>query len=135
PTRLVHAQRLWVHVGELGCYGDHEYAAVCGDLDTGRLGAHPGLGSNTPRRHHAPPCSRFANRLARGLPLITSDSLSTASVCSAESDAGTSITNRYRMSPRPFPLSLAGPSPRSRWTVPCLVPAGTRRRSAPWSAG
>src|SRR3984893_15426229 len=39
------------------------------------------------------------------------------------------------MSPRPLPLSLGGPSPRSRWTVPCLVLAGTRRRFEPWSVG
>src|SRR5258705_169282 len=31
------------------------------------------------------------------------------------------------MSPRPFPLSRGGPSPRRRCTVPCLVPAGPRR--------
>src|SRR3954454_23081962 len=35
------------------------------------------------------------------------------------------------MSPRPLPLSLGGPSPRRRWTVPCCVPAGTRMRLEP----
>ena len=39
------------------------------------------------------------------------------------------------MSPRPEPPSFDGPSPRSRWTVPCLVPAGTRRRLEPFSVG
>src|ERR1700736_2803957 len=39
------------------------------------------------------------------------------------------------MSPRPLPSSRGGPSPRSRWTVPCLVPRGTRSRLEPWSVG
>src|SRR5918999_2036241 len=40
------------------------------------------------------------------------------------------------MSPRPFPPpSTGGPSPRSRCTVPCLVPPGTRRRLVPCSVG
>ena len=30
------------------------------------------------------------------------------------------------MSPRPRAPSAGGPSPRRRWTVPCLVPPGTR---------
>ena len=38
--------------------------------------------------------SAFWNRLARGSPFITWDSRSTASACSGESFAGTSITNR-----------------------------------------
>ena len=39
------------------------------------------------------------------------------------------------MSPRPLPFSRGGPSPRRRWTVPCLVPAGTRSRFEPDSVG
>src|SRR5882724_7914538 len=39
------------------------------------------------------------------------------------------------MSPRPLPPSLGGPSPRRRWTVPCLVPAGTRSFLRPCSVG
>src|SRR3954451_3134479 len=41
------------------------------------------------------------------------------------------------MSPRwagPFPR-IGGPSPRRRWTVPCLVPGGTRSRLVPCSVG
>ena len=29
------------------------------------------------------------------------------------------------MSPRPLPFGFGGPSPRSRWIVPCLVPGAT----------
>src|SRR5919206_513555 len=39
------------------------------------------------------------------------------------------------MSPRPRPPSFGGPSPRSRCTVPCWVPAGTRMRLAPFRVG
>src|ERR1700757_4369718 len=39
------------------------------------------------------------------------------------------------MSPRPLPPGLGGPSPRSRWTVPCLVPGWTRNRFDPFSVG
>src|SRR5919108_4063221 len=39
------------------------------------------------------------------------------------------------MSPRLPPLSTGGPSPRSRWTVPCLVPPGTRSFLVPCSVG
>src|ERR671923_443471 len=39
------------------------------------------------------------------------------------------------MSPRPLPLSDGGPSPRSRCTVPCLVPPGTRSFLVPCSVG
>src|SRR5918992_2445623 len=41
------------------------------------------------------------------------------------------------MSPRPrLPVpSPGGPSPRSRWTVPCFVPPGTRSRLVPCSVG
>jgi DNA-binding transcriptional MerR regulator len=42
PTRLVHAQRLRVHLGQLGRDGDHEHAAA-----GGHLGGHTGA----PRRH------------------------------------------------------------------------------------
>src|ERR687894_3316997 len=39
------------------------------------------------------------------------------------------------MSPRPPPPGLGGPSPRRRWTVPCLVPPGTRSFFVPCSVG
>ena len=39
------------------------------------------------------------------------------------------------MSPRPRPPGFGGPSPRSRCTVPCWVPAGTRIRFVPFSVG
>ena len=39
------------------------------------------------------------------------------------------------MSPRPRAAGFGGPSPRSRWTVPCWVPAGTRIRFVPLSVG
>src|SRR3954451_8966173 len=39
------------------------------------------------------------------------------------------------MSERPLPPSFGGPSPRRRWTVPCLVPAGTRSSLEPCSVG
>src|SRR5215208_1770136 len=40
------------------------------------------------------------------------------------------------MSPRWLPLpSRGGPSPRSRWTVPCFVPPGTRSFFVPCSVG
>src|SRR5438270_2815709 len=39
------------------------------------------------------------------------------------------------MSPLLFPPSRGGPSPRSRWTVPCLVPGGTLSRFEPLSVG
>src|SRR3954462_8415400 len=39
------------------------------------------------------------------------------------------------MSPRPLPPSFGGPSPRSRWTEPCWVPAGTRILFEPFSVG
>src|SRR3954452_144576 len=39
------------------------------------------------------------------------------------------------MSPRRLPPSTGGPSPRSRWTVPCLVPGGTRSRLVPCRVG
>src|SRR3954453_6189952 len=39
------------------------------------------------------------------------------------------------MSPRALPLSVGGPSPRSRWTVPCLVPPGTRSFFVPCRVG
>src|ERR671932_140620 len=39
------------------------------------------------------------------------------------------------MSPLPRPPRRGGPSPRSRWTVPCLVPAGTRSFLVPCSVG
>src|SRR3954468_11334712 len=39
------------------------------------------------------------------------------------------------MSPRAFPPSFGGPSPRSRCTVPWCVPAGTRSRLLPCSVG
>src|SRR3954454_7894238 len=39
------------------------------------------------------------------------------------------------MSPRPFPPSTGGPSPRRRWSVPCFVPGATRSRLVPCSVG
>jgi hypothetical protein len=39
------------------------------------------------------------------------------------------------MSPRPLPLGFGGPSPRSRWIVPCCVPAGILMRFVPVSVG
>ncbi len=39
------------------------------------------------------------------------------------------------MSPRPRSPGRGGPSPRSRWTVPCWVPAETRIRFEPFSVG
>src|SRR6516164_1361053 len=39
------------------------------------------------------------------------------------------------MSPLVLPPGFGGPSPRRRWTVPCLVPAGTRRRFDPFRVG
>src|SRR5829696_1950603 len=39
------------------------------------------------------------------------------------------------MSPRPRAPSAGGPSPRRRWTVPCLVPPGTRSFFVPCSVG
>src|SRR5215207_1347220 len=39
------------------------------------------------------------------------------------------------MSPRPRPPSAGGPSPRRRWTVPCLVPPGTRSFFVPCRVG
>src|ERR687896_1900682 len=39
------------------------------------------------------------------------------------------------MSPLALAPGIAGPSPRSRWTVPCLVPGGTRSFFVPASVG
>ena len=39
------------------------------------------------------------------------------------------------MSPRPLPPGRGGPSPRSRWTVPCCVPAGRRIFLVPLRVG
>ena len=39
------------------------------------------------------------------------------------------------MSPRPRPPGRGGPSPRSRCTVPCSVPAGIRIRFVPFRVG
>src|SRR3982750_43699 len=39
------------------------------------------------------------------------------------------------MAPRPRPPKRGGPSPRSRCTDPCCVPAGTRIRFEPFSVG
>ena len=49
---------------------------------------------DAPGRHQLASCAEAANSRSRGLPFITCDSLSTASDCSGESDAGTSITKR-----------------------------------------
>ncbi len=39
------------------------------------------------------------------------------------------------MSPRPCPSRFGGPSPRSRWIVPCLVPGATLIFFVPSSVG
>src|SRR4051794_37015053 len=75
PALLVHAQRLGVHLGQLGGDGDHEDPAVAAD------------------RHGRARRAPHENSLALGSSPITSDSFSTASDCSALSVAGTSMTN------------------------------------------
>jgi drug/metabolite transporter (DMT)-like permease len=82
-ARLVHAQRLGVHVGELGRDGDHEDTALAVDGC-----AHP----CAPHGHHPRAASRRI--CSRGLPFMTLESSSTARRCSAESSPGTSITKR-----------------------------------------
>src|SRR5439155_502038 len=81
-ARLVHAQRLGVHLGELGGHGDHEDPAVRRDGDARRAA----------RDHQrAPP----AKRRARGSrPLSAFSSSSTAASCSRLSEEGTSMTKR-----------------------------------------
>src|SRR5918998_3142982 len=143
PARLVDAQRLRMHPRELGCYRDHVDAAPA----VGRAVAPPRAPSavavsagavlavalSVSLSHQVLAAS--ASRRSRGLPFITSASSSTARSCSRLSELGTSMSSRYRMSPRPLPPSRGGPSPRRRWTVPCLVPAGTRIRFVPLSVG
>src|SRR4051794_39411431 len=73
---LIHAQRLRVHLGQLGGDRDHEHAALLLD-DDARGGAAP-----------------HEKSLARGLPFMTCDSFSTASDCSSLRLAGTSMTKR-----------------------------------------
>ena len=91
--RLVHPQRLRVHRRQLGRDRDHEHAAIGRDLNPSAGDAH------ALRGHQAASCAvpavpAGANSFARGSPFMTSESLSTASVCSGDSEAGTSITNR-----------------------------------------
>ena len=85
-ARLVHPERLRMHVRELRRDRDHEHAPVGGDIDP------PGRDPGSPGGHQR--SAPFVNRPERGLPFITFESRSMASSCSGESEAGTSITNR-----------------------------------------
>ena len=85
PARLVGAQRLRVHVRELGGDRDHEHAAVGFNLD-----ARDGFGQGLARAHD----DASSNRGARGSPFIVFASASTAERCSLVSVSGTSIVNR-----------------------------------------
>ena len=87
PPRLIHPQRLRVHVGQLGGDRDHEDAAL---VRRGRLPLPPP--STRWSLIAAPP---RASASARGsAPLNASASFSAASLCSLVSFSGTSISSR-----------------------------------------
>ena len=90
PALLVHAQRLRVHVGQLGGDGDHEDAAAAVDRRGDRRAAPAG------RAHPRAPADAAASRRtrSRGLPFSTRARSSTSSCCSLVSSAGTSMTKR-----------------------------------------
>src|SRR5436190_19778550 len=106
PARLVHAQRLGVHVRQLRGHGDHEYAPAGLDFHARhrRPRGHPAARGGapvcgSPRRAHraSPPAALRAAcwyRRAPGLPFITLESSSTALRCSASSLSGTSSVKR-----------------------------------------
>ena len=81
PARLVHAQRLRVHVGELGGDRDHEDAALLVDGGGDRFAP------------DAPPaaiiCALLRSSARGSAPLSASASFSTASACSSLSSLGT----------------------------------------------
>ena len=143
PARLVHAQRLRVHVGELGGHRDHEHAAVGRDLDArdrsarapAPCGAAPAspLGGSSPltsrrRAHCAAPrrsCPRAPARTGAraGRRSMTCESSSTASAARRELVGNVDHEAVVDVAvARPGSPSFGGPSPRRRWTVPCLVP-------------
>ena len=66
--RLVHAERLGVHVGQLGGHGDHEHAAPGRDLDA-RRGSTFAPGGHQLASAPARPVA--ANSPDRGLPFMT----------------------------------------------------------------
>src|SRR5215211_1724501 len=85
PARLVHPQRLRMHLRQLGGDGDHEDAALVVDA---RGHARASYG------HQRPPRAASRRIRSRGLPFITLESSCTARRCLSDSLPGTSITKR-----------------------------------------
>ena len=86
PARLVHAERLRVHLGELGGDRDHEDAAVERDIDALR----PDTAGSGLLAHGL----TASKRRLRGLPFIVLARASTALVWSSSSSFGSSMTKR-----------------------------------------
>ena len=128
PARLVHPQRLRVHLGQLGGDRDHEDAAVV--LDAGGDARARGRPSGASRR----PSRRIRSR---GLPFITFESsLDGLALLGATGPSARRSRSGSGCRPGRGRPSTGGPSPRRRWTRAVLgARRGTRSFLVPCSVG
>ena len=133
PARLVHAQRLRVHVGQLGGHRDHEHAAVAVDLDASSGSRRPpdghlaALSARAARREQlrARIAVHHLRQLVDRLLLLLADSDARHVDQEAVVDVAAALAVRAAAGPR-----RAGAGPCRAW-----CPAGTRSFFEPYSVG